>query len=254
MRIALFADYHGEERIWPQLEEALENQKVDLIAFAGDILNSDDREAEWQKVMETGKAPGKKGPEGEENAVIDEMMYREFFINLTGFGVPVVFVPGHIDAPTSLLNGSVEGFTEVHNVEKRSFEIGGYTFLGCGGAIGPIDADGIYYSHKAAAFKKRLGSGFGSDPGKTILLVHNPPVSKVAFGQNPDDPLGAQVVNEIIEKHQPALCLCGHAHTSPGQDTIGSTLVVNPGAMLRGRYAIVDLEHSRVLFPTPLKM
>lgn len=254
MRIALFADYHGGDRVWPLLEEALEDQRVDLIAFAGDILDFEEREAKWQKVLETGKAPAKKSTEGEDDGVIDELAYREFFINLTGFGVPIVFVPGHLDAPTSRLNESVKGFKEVYNVQKGSFEISGYTFVGWGGTIGPVDADKDFYCSKATKFKKRFSSGFDSDPAKTILLVHNPPISRVALGENTDEALGAKVINEIIEKHQPAFCLCGHAHASPGQDTIGSTIVVNPGAMFRGRYAIIDVEHRRVLFPTHLKM
>ncbi|MBN2379181.1 metallophosphoesterase family protein [candidate division WOR-3 bacterium] len=254
MRIALFADYHGGDRVWPLLEEALEDQRVDLIAFAGDVLDSEEREAEWQKAYKDGKVPEKKTVEGEENGVIDELTYREFFINLTGFGVPVVFVPGHLDAPTSRLDEAVKGFNEVYNVQNKTVEIAGYTFLGWGGSVGPANFDKNFYCSKASTFKKHLASSLNSDPAQTILLVHNPPVSKVALQTNDENQLGAEVINEIIEQNQPAFCLCGHAHSSPGQDTIGSTIVVNPGAMFRGRYAIIEVEHHRVLFPTPLKM
>lgn len=254
MRIALVADYHGGDRVWPLLEEALEDQRFDLIAFAGDILDSEEREKEWLKVRSTGKALPKKAEEAEQNGVIDELVYREFFINLTGFGVPVVFVPGHLDSPTSRLAEAVQGFTQVHNVQKGPFEIGGYTFVGWGGAVGPVDADGSFYCLKERTFKKHFASGFDSEPSKTILLVHTPPVSRVDLDPEINDHVGAQVVNEVVEKHQPAFCLCGHAHGTPGQDTIGSTVVVNPGPMFRGRYAFIDTDKHRVLFPTPLKV
>jgi len=253
MRIALFADYHGGDRVWPLLEEALEEERVDLIAFAGDILASEEREALWQKVYTTGKPLGKT-EQTEDDGVIDELTYREFFINLTGFGVPVVFVPGHIDSPTSRLNEAISGFSNVQNVQNAAFEFSGYTFVGWGGAIGPVDEDSNFYSVKATSFKKKIGKVFSSDAEKTVLLVHNPPVSRVALGQSSDEELGAEVLNQIIEKNGPAYCFCGHAHASPGQDNIASTIVVNPGPMFRGRYAIIDVENHRVLFPTPLKV
>ncbi len=254
MKIALFADYHGGNRVWPLLEDALEDQRLDLIVFAGDILDSAEREAEWQKVRSTGKAPRKPKAESEQDGVIDELVYREFFINLTGFGVPIVFVPGHLDAPTARLNETVKGFTNAHNVQEKSFEMAGYTFIGWGGAVGPVDTDYEFYCSKERAFKKRLSSGFDRDPARTILLVHTPPISMVDLDPAVNDHVGAKVINEVIEKHQPAFCFCGHAHGTPGQDSIGPTVVVNPGPMFRGRYALINTEQHRVLFPTPLKV
>ncbi|MBD3286259.1 hypothetical protein GF359_06910 [candidate division WOR-3 bacterium] len=253
MRIALFADYHGGDRVWPLLEEALEDQGIDLIAFAGDILESEEREALWRKVYSTGKSLSKSEQTEDEN-VVDELRYREFFVNLTGFGVPVVFVPGHIDSPTSRLDEAVSGFPDVHNVQKGPFEFSDYTIVGRGGAVGPVDADSTFYSSKTTTFKKHFSKAFDFPPEKTILLVHNPPVSRVAVGQNSNEELGAEILNRIIEKNKPAYCFCGHAHASPGQDSIASTIVVNPGPMFRGRYAIIDAENHRVLFPTPLKV
>jgi len=254
MRIAVFADYHGGDRVWPLLEDALEDQRLDLIVFTGDILASEEREEEWQRVLSTGKQPRKKQEVGEEDDVIDELAYREFFVNLTGFGVPVVFVPGHIDAPTARLAEAIRGFPEVHNVETTPFNAADYTFLGRGGAVGPCDADERFYSSQEKTFRKHFAKELDSDPAKTILVVHTPPVSRVDVEPNTNSHLGSQVINEVIDKLQPAFCLCGHVHSAPGQERMGSTLVVNPGAMFRGRYAIIDVEHHRVLFPTPLKV
>lgn len=238
--------------MWPLLEEALEYQKFELIVFAGDILESEEREGLWQELMSTGTPSKKKQTEDEDEGVIDELVYREFFVNLTGFGTPVVFVPGHIDSPTSRLKEITKSFPQVHNVEDEPYEMGGYTFIGRGGAIGPADSDGLYYCHKDKTFKKHIK--FETEPEKTILLAHNPPVSRVAVDTDPDNLLGSPVVNELLEKHQPAFCLCGHAHSSPGQDTVASTLVINPGPMFKGRYAVIDLDQHRVIFPTPLKV
>lgn len=254
MKIALFADYHGEDRIWPFLEEALEDQRLDLIVFAGGILESEEREAQWQQVLSTGKAPRKSKTADDEDGVVDEIAYREFFVNLSGFGVPVVFVPGHLDSPTSLLMETVKGFSDACNVESSPFKTGDYTFVGRGGALGPVDADEKFYCSKERTFKKHFASGFDSDPAKTILLVHTLPISSVELDTKADNHAGAKAINDVIDKLQPAFCFCAHAHSMPGQDTLGATIVVNPGSMYRGRYALIDMDSRRVLFPTPLKV
>lgn len=253
MKIALFADYHGEERMWPLLEDALEDQRFDLIVFTGDILQSAEREEAWQKVLKEGKTTKTKSGD-DEDGVIDELTYREFFINLAGFGVPVLFVPGHIDAPTSRIAEAIAGFPNVHNVQLQPFEMSGFAFLGWGGAVGPVDADGEFFCTKERAFKKKVSASFENVSGKSVFLVHTPPVSHPNLDTGIEDLVGSQTVNEVIKKHKPQFCFCGHAHGTPGQDMLGSTVVVNPGPMFKGRYALIDLDSGRVMFPTPLKI
>ena len=38
------------------------------------------------------------------------------------------------------------------------------------------------------------------------------------------------------------VCLTGHIHESNGIETIGETLVVNPGAGGHGRYAVIEIQ------------
>ncbi|NLI98486.1 hypothetical protein GX441_07500 [bacterium] len=254
MKIALFADYNGGERIWPALEEALEEQRLDLIAFVGDIIDTPARAEEWKYLLETGKPSSKKRPELEQDAVVEELAYREFFINLTGFGVPVVFVPGHQDAPVSRLLEMAEGFSNVYNVHGKPFKYSGYTFAGLGGGIGPVDCDEVVYCSSEKKASKILPADWCSDPEHSILLAHTPPQSRMTLDAGKNTHSGSRVINELIETCKPAFCLAGDVTGSPGQDMLGSTLVVNPGSMFKGRYALVDLEQHRVLFPTQLKM
>lgn len=254
MKIALFADYSGGDRIWPALEEALEEQKLDLIAFVGNIIDSPVRAEEWKHIMEKGKASLKKRPELEQESVVEELAYREFFINLAGFGVPVVFVPGHLDAPTSRLEDTIQGFTNVINVHAKPYKSGGYTFVGLGGGIGPLDTDDVVYCSSEARAAASLPQDWCSDPEHTILLSHTPPVSRVDLDPAKNSHMGSKVINDLLEANRPAFCFSGDVNGTPGQDTIGSTLVVNPGSMFRGRYALIDLEQHRVLFPTHLKV
>lgn len=73
-----------------------------------------------------------------------------------------------------------------------------------------------------------------------VLISHPPPKdTKVDLAGNGH--VGSVKVREFIEKYQPDLVLCGHIHEAKGQDTIGKTVIVNPG-MLKDGYAIIDLE------------
>ena len=67
------------------------------------------------------------------------------------------------------------------------------------------------------------------DYDRLILVAHDPPfgsaVDMLPSGQH----VGSKSVRDFIEKVQPELCLCGHIHESRALDTIGRTVVVNPG-------------------------
>jgi Icc-related predicted phosphoesterase len=90
-------------------------------------------------------------------------------------------------------------------------------------------------------------------PEKTILLSHNVPyrtkldkigvhAHKLARNQH----YGSALVKELIKKYQPRLVIAGHMHENPGKIRIGKTVVVNPGAAIDGRAAIITLTDKQV--------
>lgn len=63
-------------------------------------------------------------------------------------------------------------------------------------------------------------------------------------------PVGSQAVREFIEEHQPLLGLHGHVHESKGTDTLGRTVVLNPGSEYREGTlmgALVTIDRDRVV-------
>jgi len=44
----------------------------------------------------------------------------------------------------------------------------------------------------------------------------------------------------FIEARQPAVCITGHIHESPGVDRIGRTTVVNAGAFRDGGFVVIE--------------
>lgn len=73
-----------------------------------------------------------------------------------------------------------------------------------------------------------------------ILVTHTPPfdtaTDRLSFGQH----VGSPAVRAFIEKRQPDICLTGHIHESQAVDTIGKTVIVNPGALADGGYARIE--------------
>ena len=79
---------------------------------------------------------------------------------------------------------------------------------------------------------------------RLILVTHQPPkgvVDRAFIGIH----AGLYELREFDERVQPRLHLCGHIHEARGTGRIGRTLVVNPGPLKRGFYAVIDVEEGR---------
>lgn len=85
----------------------------------------------------------------------------------------------------------------------------------------------------------------GDESGKwsnLVLIMHNPPkdteCDKIPNGIH----VGSEKLRAYIEKRAPFLVVTGHIHESAGIDKIGNTTVINPGALLEGKYGWVEAE------------
>lgn len=74
-----------------------------------------------------------------------------------------------------------------------------------------------------------------------VLVSHNPPWDTVCDRAGNGRHVGSRAVREFIEEHQPDICLCGHIHEARGEQLIGRTRVLNPGAFAAGGYALLRL-------------
>ncbi len=72
-----------------------------------------------------------------------------------------------------------------------------------------------------------------------VLVAHDPPYDTKADMLPDGRHVGSRAVREFIEREQPALCLTGHIHESRASDRIGNTVVVNPGPLFGGGYAVI---------------
>ena len=74
-----------------------------------------------------------------------------------------------------------------------------------------------------------------------ILVTHNPPHGAKTDKVAPLVHVGSKLIRQFIEEMQPILAVSGHIHEAFALDSIGQTVVLNPGALCDGRFAIAEI-------------
>lgn len=89
-----------------------------------------------------------------------------------------------------------------------------------------------------------------SDPAKTLYVFHSPARDTRCDVTMTRHHVGSRAIRAFVERHQPPLVLSGHIHESPRvtghwRDTIGRTVVVNPGQFGHPKLAGVWFDPER---------
>lgn len=77
------------------------------------------------------------------------------------------------------------------------------------------------------------------DFGSLLLVAHDPPHDSVADELPGGHHVGSAAVRAFIERVRPDVCLAGHIHESRALGRLGETVVVNPGPLAAGGYALI---------------
>ena len=211
MRILAFADIHGRldnlDRMEPQVASA------DLILLLGDITHF-------------------RGPE-EAARVLDR---------IRSLNPHVLAVSGNVDRP------EVERFLDEEGVglNGRGTVAGSVGIFGLGGSnLTPLGTPNEFKDSDLMPLLEQGHEQIKHAPTR-ILACHVPPrktrVDRIFLGFH----VGSRSVRAFLEKTRPHLCLCGHIHESPGEDRVGSTVVLNPGPFFKGGYAVVDVDEKGI--------
>jgi uncharacterized protein len=75
---------------------------------------------------------------------------------------------------------------------------------------------------------------------QVIFMVHTPPRASVVDKLPSGVHVGSPGVRTLIEKYQPAIVVTGHIHEGAGEERIGRSHVLNPGAFAHGGYVRID--------------
>jgi uncharacterized protein len=214
MLILVLADLHGSDSGPSRLSELA--SEADLCLIAGDITDFGGAREARTMLDALGASKGK-----------------------------LVVVPGNCDK-----RGARELFEEVGiSADGRLVEAGGARIIGVGGSplrtgLTPYERHDYEFADALELALEELAEA-GSDPASPlIVLTHAPPKGSGADTRKGSE-VGSQALREALARICPAIWVCGHIHESISAAFSGRTLVINPGSLQDGRYALARLERGR---------
>lgn len=150
-------------------------------------------------------------------------------------------VPGNCDKQAARAALEDEGVS----ADGRLVELGGILVAGSGGS--QLRTGLTPYERRdrdiADSLRACLALADGSGGMPVVALTHAPPKDSGA-DERRGSGHGSPALKEILASSAPALWICGHIHESPCARAWGGCLVVNPGAVDDGRYALIRLERA----------
>jgi len=144
-------------------------------------------------------------------------------------------VPGNCDN-LDVNEALVELDADLHSRGRVVEDVG---FFGLGGSNStPFNTPQEYSEEELWDF---LAKGYEQvKDSPTKVMVSHPPPFNTELDKAGERHVGSKKVREFIERYEPDLVLCGHVHEARGQDTIGKTVIINPGQVHTG-HALVDV-------------
>ena len=230
MKILALADLDGEVPPRGALRDVYRAAGIEAVVFAGSVL-----------------------PAGDVPARDAKRLYTAFFDALAALGLPAVVVPGHLDTPLVLFRQVATPYashTPPIVVVDRAVTSLVRTVV-VGGLGGLLAED--HSAEEVAATERTLRdallalAALRQYTGPRLLLVHTPPRGRVVDRDNGRH-VGRRAVNRLIADVGATMAVCGYAHEGQGKDDIDGTIVVNPGPLADGCYAIIDPLHGTVQF------
>lgn len=274
-------DLHG---VKPNFHSNLE--KIDAIICPGDICGDDIRPyyLKYYKLKEKYKKLKfeKICPKYKEKYLEFKSLRkgRKILKYLNSLNKPIFLVPGnwdqtnHRDGLDNInkkdnWNKIKKGLKNIHDIEfsKKTFK--NITFIGHGSTSTPEplekkikknfenEEDYIQYSIRFKFFSKifkKLNSLILKSKNPVILISHNTPYkTKLDKINNPKSPVhnkhyGSVITRNLIDKHQPLLCISGHIHEGFGKTKIKKTTCINTGFGSNVNTIIeIDLEKNKII-------
>ena len=209
MRILIISDGHGNLEMLDKLDD--EFKKADLVLFGGDFAKFGE--------VETGLPFFNKLREKHEKifAVLGNCDEESFIDNLENADISVVNSLVYSDGLVFIGSSGGSKFTGTTPFERD-------------------EEDLVFDLHLAQESQQHWEN--------LVAIMHNPPkdteCDKISNGVH----VGSSLLREWIEEVKPILVVTGHIHESRGIDKIGESVVVNPGALCEGNYAVAQVSQK----------
>jgi Icc-related predicted phosphoesterase len=113
----------------------------------------------------------------------------------------------------------------------------------CGVSAAPLSSMHTPYELTDEDLARRIDDAFAAVAGARLKVFcpHAPPFDTACDRLPSGEHVGSEVIRAGVEREQPDVVLCGHIHESRGTDTIGRSLIVNPGPVGAGHYVLLDV-------------
>lgn len=269
MKILAIGDFHG--KFPKKLKERIKKEKIDLVVSLGDFPPFTLKKEFFKHCYK------KEGVELWE--VIGENRYKEATIKdnkegekvlkkLNNLPVLVLTTLGNYDHPCDDVSDKkksrshkifkklglrenhfqfeIKRYKNIKEISYQAIKFNDFVFIGMRGHSFP----GLVKSKAYKKHRRILDNLFKKYKKEKIIFVshivpYNTKLDKIT-GKDADKKVkgkhyGSKLTRRIIDRWQPILTLAGHMHESSGKDKLGKTLVVNPGAVLDGKFAIIDI-------------
>lgn len=134
-----------------------------------------------------------------------------------------------------------------YNIHRRGLDLGnGVGLFGVGGSTPtPFGTPSEFSDGDLAKWVMQAYNQVKHLP-RLIMVAHTPPFDTTTDLVMTGDHVGSRSVRMFIEKFNPDVCLTGHIHESRGTDRIGDTVIVNPGMIAGGGYAVIRFDGERL--------
>jgi Icc-related predicted phosphoesterase len=252
MVILALTDLRGRREYLAGLPEVCRSTGAEAVVFAGNITDGGARLAEWRQARAESRTAHRQNPAAAVQEQTDIALYKAFYDVMGQLQIPVFTVPGHLDAPERLYLQAVLNHEtiapQIYLVHRSFAEIGSsFVVSGFGGLL----TDGVretVFVLEYPAWEAEFAFDFLYRLERPrIMVFHTPPqAEKVDLEDNRH--VGHPIVNTLIKTFAPTFAFCGHALDGRGQKIIGDTLVINPGPMALGDYAVLDTRMHDVFF------
>ncbi len=184
------------------LEKLLNREKADVIAVCGDITDFSREDA------------------------------LKFSDVLGGFDGVALLVHGNCDFPEPFSRISAEDVRFIHG---SSFEMNGVRFHGAGGStFTPFNTPSEY----PESYYQKILEKF--DYGRLNVLVSHCPPHGILDLTHSGKRAGSIAIKAALDRFR--LILCGHVHESRGIEMHGNTVIINPGPLSGGYYAVINMD------------
>jgi Icc-related predicted phosphoesterase len=275
VRILAIGDFHGK---FPKKLER-EARKSDLVLSTGDFktftLKKQFFKYSWRRGIQVCEVIGKKKTK---EAVKKDWKNAEKVLKIVnGLPVPVFTVLGNYDDSTpdgfdikkiphlknmkiweweeqDFITPLLKKYKHIKEFTYSYVKLGKLIFIGAyGGTIPGKVKSKNFKKHKAKLDKLFKKFRKENREGRVIFVFHNMPYNcrldkirdktapKEAYGKH----YGSKLIRRVIEQHKPILGIGGHLHENQGKIKIRETTVLNTGAALDGKAAVIEFDEKK---------